>query len=454
MGEDNRSENSGSFWERYRRQRREGIQAAAASVQEGPYFMGRPPFVLLLILALVGAFAAAFLTYRHILLVSTSGSVAHSPLCSPGAKINCDAILMTEYSVLWDFLPSAALGLMGVGFALWLIVNALANDKVRKVAWTLLLVYYCAAIGFSWHFAYIMAFKVHFICTWCIVVHVTNVIALLTLIVISFKRSEKFLLPEIASLGERVYFVAGGVLFSLLILLVSLTVEYGLSFRDAKIRFEELANDPVVVMAILESTPDYDLPINREDPVYGRAHAKYPIVMFTDFQCPVCAETEEYLRRLVEKNPEHLKLVFKSYPLSTDCNKLLTGNLHPHACEAARAAYAAYFLQGNRAFWPYAAQLFAKRGRLNQEIFTDIAEQMGLDKRRFVEMLQEGSPADRKMVDDIRLGIELKLSSTPQIFFLGKRLPENYRNRYMVHMLEDIIHMKHPDREKVIFRSP
>ena len=167
--------------------------------------------------------------------MSQSGAVGESFLCSAGARINCDAVLLTDYAMIMDYVSSAVLGLMGFAFVLWCTVNAVVNDRIRKVAWIVLVAYFFAAIGFSWYFLYLMAFKVANICPWCIVVHVVNILSLLILIIVSIRRKKLFLLPEISTLGERVYFLAGGVLFSLLVFFAAGMVENHFSFQDSSV---------------------------------------------------------------------------------------------------------------------------------------------------------------------------------------------------------------------------
>ncbi len=167
---------------------------------------------------------------------------------------------------------------------------------------------------------------------------------------ISIKNREKFLLPEISTLAERIYFVTAGIAVALLVFFVAGMWEKSLSFEEARSKFDDLANDPAVILAVLKAAPNYEVPIGPADPVFGLTTAPHPIVMFTDFQCPVCPKVEAYCRKLVTLNPNELKLVFKNLPLSKDCNRsiLEATNFHPMACPAARAAYAAFLLGGSR----------------------------------------------------------------------------------------------------------
>ena len=419
-----------------------------------PFFAGRLPFFLLLVPALIGIFATGFLSYRHVLLASHTGAVGQSVLCRAEGRIDCDSILLTEYAVLFGYVPSAVLGLMGFTFVLWCIINALLNERMRKVSWVLLVLYFTAAIGFSWYYVYIMMFQIDIICTWCIVAHVMNLFSLITVLLISIRKRQEFVVPEISTLAERIYFVVGGIAISLLFFVMAVMWEKSLSFDEAKTKYDELANDPAVIMAVLKSSPTYQVPITSDDPVFGSPAAPYPIVFFSDFQCPVCPKTESMIRELVALNPDVLKLVFKNYPLSKECNRGIVdeGNRHPLACTAARAAYAAFLLAGPRGFWAYSDLLFNHQKQLKGEPWVEFAQKVGLDPAKFQDLMKPDSPAARKIAEDVDLGINLRLHATPQIFFEGKKIPENFRGEYLADAIEVLIKANHPEKKDLQVR--
>ncbi len=420
----------------------------------GPYFSNRTPFLILLVLALVGCFATAFLTYRHIVLVSNTGGVAESALCRAQGSINCDAILLNDYATLFGYLSSASVGLMGFVFVLWLVLNALCNDRMRKISWVFLIVYFFAAIGFSWYYIYVMIFEVDYICTWCIVVHVVNLLSLIVVLWVAIRKRQSFLLKEISSLGERVYLMAAGLILSLLALTAATAIEKAQVFDDLKIKYEELANDPAVIAAVLKSSPTYDIPVSAGDPVFGSTSSPHSLIFFSDFQCPVCARTEDNLKRIVNANRDVLNLVFKNYPLSIECNSGVLSDLHPKACPAARAAYAAFILDGSKGFWAFGDKLFQNQKMLKQDPWNDFAAELRLDTEKFKELLSPDSEAGKKVKDDIELGMKLKLNSTPQIFFKGKRIPENFRGQFLVDALEELLKAQHPELKDLQLKRP
>lgn len=414
---------------------------------ERPPFSGPGPFVFILILALVGLFASGYLSYRHIALSAEIAKVGDSALCRSSGSINCDAILLTDYALLFDHVPSTAMGFMGFMFVLWCAVNGLVNRKLRKDAWSLLLLYFFAAIPFTGYFLYLMMFQVSVICTWCLVVHGVNVVSLITVLIVAIKKRKRFATPDIATSGERVYFLAGGILLALLSFFVSGMVEKGLSYENVKVRYDELVNDPIIVMAMIKAAPDHDIPITAKDPIFGNPDAPHPIFFFGDFQCPICPKVERFLRHVVSENPQTLSLVYKAYPLSTKCNEYLLEDAHPQACGAARAAMAAFFLGGSKAFFAYGDLLKSNPKLLRQQAWLAIAEKLQLDLERFRVLLSPGSDADRAVQRGVKLGLRLGIESTPTIVFEKKKLLSNLQGIYLVRIMEDLIHEYHPEKK-------
>lgn len=453
MGEGIDSGSKNSFLARWLQKRSRAIAEARREMPtDRPYFSGAAPFILLLVLGLVGTFATGFLTYRHILLVSETASVGDSVLCRAEGWISCDEVLLTDYATLFGFVSSAVLGLMGFAFVLWCTVNGAVNHRMRKLAWVLLAAYFFASIGFSWYFIYLMIFVVSHLCTWCLVVHAVNIISFIAIIWVSVGKKKEFLYREIATLGERIYFIAGGILLCLLIFFGGDVWEKQLSLEKARAKYAQLAEDPVVMIARMKASPAYEIPISDRDPQFGTPTAPFPIILFSDFECPICLRTEQFLLRLVSLNPGLLKLVYKSYPLSTECNRTLAKNLHPLGCRAARAAYAAFLIGGAAVFQDYGHLIFLNQARLNDSAWLEFARELKLDPNRFEELLRSDSIAAEKVQEDVALGIALDLVSTPHIYFEKKKLPDEVKPELVIAMLEDLIHTNHPGKKDLKLR--
>ena len=142
-------------------------------------------------------------------------------------------------------------------------------------------------------------------------------------------------------------------------------------------------------------------------PVRGPEGAALTLVEFSDFQCPYCWIAVGKLNALLEAYPEKIKLIFKQFPL----------DMHSQAALAADAAIAAH-RQGR--FWPMHDALFAHRRELSRPTILALAQNAGLDMKRFEADLDSGetkAAVTRDLEDGDRAGVE----GTPSVFINGRK---------------------------------
>ena len=113
---------------------------------------------------------------------------------------------------------------------------------------------------------------------------------------------------------------------------------------------------------------------------------------------------------------------FRHFPLCKDCNRAVTGEGHPEACRAARAAEAARLQGGEETFWRMHDLLFAKHRRLATVSYADLAMQIGLDGDKLVADM-ESAPVEQAVEADVALAAELGVTGTPAVFLNGRRVP-------------------------------
>jgi protein-disulfide isomerase len=141
-------------------------------------------------------------------------------------------------------------------------------------------------------------------------------------------------------------------------------------------------------------------------PVVGPANASVTLIEFSDFQCPYCWKAAAQLRDVLKAFPNDVKLVFREYPLET----------HSQAALAAAAAIAAH-KQGK--FWQLHDLMFANRQDLSKPAIEKLAQQVGLDMKRFmVDWPAKDTVATvmRDMADGEKAGVD----GTPTVFVNGK----------------------------------
>lgn len=148
-------------------------------------------------------------------------------------------------------------------------------------------------------------------------------------------------------------------------------------------------------------------PPDKSDHHKGPLDAAIVIVEYADFQDPSSARLVPILDQIFQTYID-VCLIFRHYPLIAT---------HPNAGVAAVAAEAAD-RQGK--FWEMHHQLFAHQDDLQTENILNIARELGLDLRQFLNDLEDDRLFE-KVRKDFTNGINNGVNSTPAIFVNGVR---------------------------------
>lgn len=154
--------------------------------------------------------------------------------------------------------------------------------------------------------------------------------------------------------------------------------------------------------------------VERRDPddplAAGPVDAPVTLIVFSDYQCPFCAQWSHETLPAMMKHAEagDLRIEWRDVNI-----------LGPESERAARASYAAA-LQGK--FWEYHRALFKdgkKRAKsdLSEDALIALAGELGLDTGRFGTDLAADKTA-QQIGENERLGLELGVPSTP-VFLMG-----------------------------------
>ncbi len=143
----------------------------------------------------------------------------------------------------------------------------------------------------------------------------------------------------------------------------------------------------------------------------GNESATVTIIEFGDYQCPACQAWATQVKPQVELSyieSGKAKFVFYDWPIVSG---------HPNAFLAARAARCAGD-QGR--YWEYHDNLFRNQSRWSPatspaSMFTDYAEQLGLDRGQFASCLNSAQHAE-VVTANMELGNQLGVNGTPTIY--------------------------------------
>jgi protein-disulfide isomerase len=146
-----------------------------------------------------------------------------------------------------------------------------------------------------------------------------------------------------------------------------------------------------------------------DDPSQGKPAAPVTIVMFTDFQCPVCSATHPVLKKVMGEFGDKIRFVVRDFPLT---------QIHEHAFQAAMAANAAR-AQGK--FFEYTELLYGNQDALDSASLKKYAADAGLNPKQFeLDLASEKNAAEiRKDVADANT---YGVSGTPTIFVNGVKV--------------------------------
>lgn len=152
-------------------------------------------------------------------------------------------------------------------------------------------------------------------------------------------------------------------------------------------------------------------PAAAADRAAGRAVGvdPIPIVVFSAYTCPYCAQSHKMLAQLQAKYPGQLRLIYKNFPLGRDAQALL-----PHLAAVAAAE------QGKPGALDDGLFDAAKTG-VDREQLRTLARRVKLDEKRFLAALD--APSTRYAVDaDVAEAQAFKISATPTFFVEGFKL--------------------------------
>lgn len=151
----------------------------------------------------------------------------------------------------------------------------------------------------------------------------------------------------------------------------------------------------------------HDIDIGHS-PILGNPNAPITIVEFADFQCPFSQKFHPIIMEVLKAYPNDVKYVFKNFPLP----------FHPFAQPAVKALLAAGE-QGK--YWEMMDILFKNGSRLDKVGFDELADQVGIDVKKFNEDLrQQNARWEALMKEDMAEADKAHVPGTPVYFINGR----------------------------------
>lgn len=347
---------------------------------------------ILIVLGNVGLFISGFLSLSHYLKLSLP--------C--GAAKACDIVTTHQSAYLTGDhykggTPVAYLGLLGyIALTILAIYRAVANKESSRSL--TLIGFVLSAFGalYSGYLTYTALYVIHATCLWCIASAITMVLT--TIIYAAMLQAD--------SKGEK----AGGKQDVALIAVSTLVMAVALGgMINARVKAGESILGPSEGLA---NNGDVQL-VGPDDHIYGNPDAPVTIIEFADLLCPTCQTNYPILEELVKTSNGKIRLVFHHFPLAGA----------PGHEMAVPAATIAEMAADEGKFFPFIAEVYSKPNEemKAQGTLMAIAKSLGMDEAKIQKRLDDSEdPAIKRVVDDMNLGNQIKLTGTPSLFLQAK----------------------------------
>ena len=155
----------------------------------------------------------------------------------------------------------------------------------------------------------------------------------------------------------------------------------------------------------------------QNQPRRGPPNAPLALVVFSDFECPMCRRLADDLKSNVEKTYRgQASIYFKDLPLAAR---------HPWAVEAAVAGRCV-FHQNPEAFWAYHDWIFAHQSEITLDKFREHAltaiQSTSINREKLVSCM-DSRETEPEIKESQREASDLGVSGTPTVFLNGRKMP-------------------------------
>lgn len=134
---------------------------------------------------------------------------------------------------------------------------------------------------------------------------------------------------------------------------------------------------------------------------FGPSSAPDTIIVFSDFQCPFCAQLSLTLAHIEKVEPGRLRIVHRNLPI---------GGLHPNARQAALAGLCAARQDKFRNFYN---RLFQVQDSIPHIVWTDFAADIGVPDTAGFRVCLTANSSEDELAADSAAAADLGIRATP-----------------------------------------
>ena len=355
-------------------------------------------FILLVISGIVDA---AYLAYSH---YRVHTDIYYSSFCAINQALNCDTVSQSPYAVFLH-VPVSLWGLIGYVLLALLTIGALSRNARQERLWSLIVLVCAIFCGLSLWLAYISSVKIHSYCLMCIVSYAINLLLLFSGHVVRTRYGK-------SSFWQGLAF------------------DFDFLWRYRRQTMKIFLPFILAVGLVVGALPRYwtSMPLTipagigqgiTEDghPWIGANNPVLEITEFSDYQCFQCWKMHQILRRIIEENPDKIRLIHVHYPMDHKVNPIVTTPFHEGAGLMAKMAIHAMD-QGK--FWEmndYLYMQWRQKGEINTH---QGARDIGLNAKEMGAAVRSKYVEERLLKMNIRRGMKIRLMGTPGFLIDGQ----------------------------------
>jgi len=358
-------------------------------------------FWTVIMITVIGLIDSIYLSVSHYRVYT---DIDYKSFCAISRAINCDTISQSSYSIFLN-LPVPVWGVMGYGFVLLLLLMAAGSKRAeKKRIWAIVFWISLIFVCYSVVLAMISTYLIRSYCIMCIVSYGVNLSLLFYAWIIRRRFSDVGLVKDTK---EDIFYLwkkrtrSLTVLSLFIISIIGIWVVY-----------------PIYWV--------YETPLLSDNIPSGISEAGHPwigaesptleITEFADYQCFQCKKMHFFLRQLVAKHPDKIRLVHRNFPMDHEVNPVVREPFHEGS--AALALMAISTISQDR-FWQMNDVLYnadLKHGVLN---VNELARKAGVEFDVLIQDMKHERTIS-KLMEDIRRGLKLGVNGTPAFFIEGQ----------------------------------
>ena len=303
------------------------------------------------LLALAGLLNAVYLSVSHYRVYTDIG---YRSFCAISKAVNCDTVSQSPYSIIFN-VPVPVWGITGYALFLLFLIFAWRKPSENKHLWSLLAFISAIFSGISVILALILTTFIHSYCIMCMLSYAIN-FALLFFCDLTRRRFYPYRFfngfrQDIDFLLRKKQKTAA----VFLPFLVAVGVAVAMMPAYWKILPDRIATDlPHGITA-----DGY--------PWIGAETPELTITEFSDYLCFQCKKMHYYLRELIARNPDKIRLIHRHLPMDDEVNYIVKEPFH---IGSGKMALAAIYSASKGKFWEMNDLLFELAGN-EQEMDLD-----------------------------------------------------------------------------------